>query len=135
MIELYNPGSEEVNLKGYRLVKRTKTGTSDGSIKSWTNDELIEPNGFYIWANSSFVSVGANVSTSATISNDNGVALRFGPADTGEVIDSVAWGQAENDFIEGERFGQNPEDSGQKLCRQNFVDTDNNAVDFILIDN
>ena len=132
LVEIYNPNSESVNLKGYRLVKRTKTGTSDGSIKSWTSDEFVEAGGFYVWANSGFGGAGANMTTSATLSNDNGVAIRFGPADFGEVIDSVAWGEAENEFIEGAVFFTNPEE-GQKLCRNGLMDTDNNADDFWVI--
>lgn len=131
-IELYNPNSEAVNLKGYRLVKRTKTGISDGSIKSWTGDEIIEANGFYVWANSDFQDIDANTTTSATLSNDNGVAIRFGPANSGEVIDGVAWGEAENDFIEGRVFSTNPVES-QKMCRSGLMDTDNNAVDFEIV--
>ena len=33
-----------------------------------------------------------------TLSNDNGVAIRLGPNDTGTIVDSVAWGKAQNIF-------------------------------------
>jgi cysteine-rich repeat protein len=133
-IELYNPSTSPFNLNGYRLVKRTKTGTSDTSIKSWTSDDFILANDYYLWANSAngfAVSLGANASTTQTIAADNGIALRLGKEDEGEIIDSLGWGECANIFVEGAVFPTNPT-AGQSLVRQNFVDTNNNAADFII---
>lgn len=131
-IELYNPNSGRVNLNGYRLVKRTKTGTSDSSIKSWTADEYIPAGGYYLWANSDYADISAvpDIKTSATLSNDNGVAIRFGSADTGDIIDSVAWGAASNAFVENLAFSENPI-ANQSISRQSETDTNNNSVDYI----
>jgi hypothetical protein len=73
-------------LKGYRLVKRAQNGTSDTLIKSWTTDIFIPAYGFYLWANSSFtdISVTPDSTTSETLSDDNGIAIRLGPNDTGD---------------------------------------------------
>jgi hypothetical protein len=99
-IELFNPNPIDVNLKGYRLVKRTASGTVDTIVKSWTSDEFIPSYGFYLWANSGFTAIipPADTVTTATISDDNGLGLRFGASDTGLLLDSVAWGQAQNSF-------------------------------------
>ncbi len=134
-IELYNPNSAPINLNGYRLVKRTKTGTSDASIKSWTSDVTIPAKGYYLWTNSDFVDITAtpDVTTTATLANDNGIAIRFGAEDTGIVIDSVGWGEAQNIFVEGSVFGVNPgaNQSIQRKFQNNaFMDTDDNAADF-----
>ena len=131
-VEFYNPTSEAINLKGYRLVKRTKTGTNDTSIKSWTSDEFIAAGGYYLWANSNngyANTIGADASTTQTIAADNGIALRYGKTDEGEIVDSLGWGECANTFIEGAVFAQNPE-AGQSLERINFSDTSNNANDF-----
>jgi len=134
-IEIYNPNNQPVNLKGHRLVKRTKSGTSDSSIKSWTSDAFVPANGYYLWVNSNYsdlVSI-ANVSTSATIAADNGVAIRFGPVNTGIIIDSVSWGEAQNIFVEGAVFPINPvvnQSIQRKLQNNTFVDTNNNVEDF-----
>jgi hypothetical protein len=137
-IELYNPNDFQVNLNGYRLVKRTKTGTSDTLIKSWTSDAFIPAHSFYLWANSNYADIPntPDVTTSQTISNDNGIAIRFGSNDTGTIIDSVAWGGAQNAFIEGSVFPINP-GANQSIQRKfhpstssGFIDTDNNANDF-----
>ncbi len=131
-IEFYNPTGASINLKGHRLVKRTKTGNKDTAIKSWTSDTLISSHGYYLWANSAdgFAdSIGADVSTSQTIANDNGIALRFGKADEGEIIDSVGWGNCENIFVEGTAFSTNP-GANKSIERKLNIDTDNNAADF-----
>ncbi|MDE2001826.1 MAG: lamin tail domain-containing protein, partial [Patescibacteria group bacterium] len=132
-IELYNPNATPVNLNGYRLVKRTKTGTSDSSIKSWAEDAFIPAQGYYLWANSEYADIGAapDATTTATLADDNGIALRYGPEDTGTIIDSVGWGAAENSFIEGSVFSENPA-AGESVARSSATDTDVNADDFIL---
>ncbi|MBI4159668.1 lamin tail domain-containing protein [Candidatus Wolfebacteria bacterium] len=134
-IEIYNPQISAVNLNGYRLVKRTKNGTTDTSIKSWTSDAVIPAGGYYLWANSDYTDIPAtpDSTTSATLASDNGIAIRFGPTDTGEIIDAVGWGEAENVFVEGGRFSQNPgagASIGRKLESGAFTDTNNNANDF-----
>lgn len=100
-VEIFNPNSAPFNLKDYRLVKRTKTGNTDTSLKSWTADTYIPARSFYLWANSGFtgISVVPDVTTTGSIANDNGVALRQGAEDTGALVDSVAWGAANNGFI------------------------------------
>ncbi len=127
-VELYNPGPGDFNLKGHRLVKRTKTGTSDTSLKSWTDDVFIVAGASYRWANSSY-SGSADVRTSGSIADDNAVALRKGSENTGEVVDAVGWGLAANALVEGAPFGSNPK-VNETLIRINNQDTNNNASDF-----
>lgn len=99
-IELINPTDQTVNLKGYRLVKRSATGTKDSSIKSWSEDTFLKPRSFYLWANTNFDSSIKSPDTTGTttISADNGVGLRFGSLDTGILVDSIAWGDTSNTF-------------------------------------
>lgn len=149
-IEIYNPIDEQFNLRGYRLVKRAQNGTSDTLIKSWTADTFIPAYGFYLWANSGYtdISVAPDATTSETLSNDNGIAIRLGSNDIGTIIDSVAWGKTQNIFIEGAVFPSNPgvnqdllRKSWQNSCVAasldasigNGCDTGNNAGDFELI--
>lgn len=119
-IELFNPNSTTADLKGYRLVKRAQNGTTDSDIKSFTKDVDIPPESFFLWANSAYttVSVVPDVTTSADISDDNGVALRFGADNTGTIIDSVAWGNANNGFTNVSKI--NP-GAGQSLQRKNLL--------------
>jgi len=109
-IELYNPTDSDIYLGDYqgsylRLVKRTQTGASDTSIKSWNGDleAKVPAHGFYLWANSGYTGINTtpDATTTVTISADNGIALRLGPMDTGSIIDGLGWGDCENEFVEG----------------------------------
>lgn len=135
-VELFNSNSSSVNLKGHRLVKRTKTGTSDTTIKSWTTDTIVPANSYYLWANSNHTELGVtpDVTTTGIVSNDNGVAIRFGAGDTGTIIDSVGWGEAANAFVEGSAFATNPgaNESIHRKTGSGYLDTNNNADDFEL---
>ncbi len=119
-IELFNPGSEPVNLKDHRLVKRTAQGTQDSLIKSWTEDTFIPSHGFYLWANASFSAIGAtpDISNTASIADDNGIAVRSGPSDTGLILDSLSWGNTDNGFRNVSSV--NPV-AGQALLRQSLL--------------
>lgn len=99
-IELYNPSDSPFNLKGFRLVKRTANGTTDTSIKSFTSDIYVPAKGYFLWANSNFIGLLAlaDATTTGTLSNDNGIALRQGSSDTGTIIDSISWGNTSNIF-------------------------------------
>ena len=99
-IEFFNANSSPINLKGYRLVKRPGSANSDTLVKSWSKDTFIPAKSFYLWANSGFVSLSAkpDAVSSATISDNSGVALRFGAANSGEIVDAVSWGKTDNGF-------------------------------------
>jgi PKD repeat protein len=141
-IELYNSTDSDIYLGDYQesylyLVKRTKTGTSDTSIKSWNGDSeaKVPAHGFYLWANSDYTGIKTtpDATTKTTISTDNGIALRLGLKDTGPIIDSLGWGECQNEFVEGNAamalLG------GQSLERQpTGEDSDNNYVDFVIRD-
>lgn len=127
-VSIYNASETPIDLNGLRLVKRTKTGTSDTILKSWSEATLINPGAYHVWSNTDFAAtINADSSSSQTISNDNGVALRQGA--NGEIIDSVGWGEAANIFVETAPFALNPE-GGQIIERIDNLDTNNNANDF-----
>lgn len=138
-VEIYNSTSSDIDLQGMRLVKRTKTGTTDTLLKSFTDSVTIKAKGYYLWANSSFadIAVTPDVTTTGSLADDNGVAIRNGPNDTGAIIDTVAWGEATNAFVEGTVFATNPA-ANQSLERKpgsgagNGEDSNNNAEDFFL---
>lgn len=134
-VELYNPTIQPINLKGYRLVKRSAHSTSDTSLKSWTAGILIPAHSYYLWANSGYTNIGVipSTTTSGTLSSDNAVGLRLGAANSGPLIDSLAWGKAANSLGEGTNIAANPS-AGQMLARKldgtNYQDTNSNSDDF-----
>lgn len=140
-IELYNPTNQDIDLSGMKLVKWTKTGTTDTSLITWGNSDLIKiikAHGYYLWANVDYGTIGVlpDATRNYTISPDNAIALK----DTaGNIVDAVAWGQPEHAFIEGiavlnfdassinmaiERKSGNGNGNGE--------DSNDNAADFFL---
>lgn len=99
-IELYNPTDQPFDLNGHRLVKRTATGTTDISLQSWSDAKVVPPYSFFLWANSNFTSIAItpDASSSGTLADNNGIAIRRGSNDTGEILDSAAWGSTANIF-------------------------------------
>jgi len=107
-IELYNPTTSASNLKGFRLARRSQTSVTDTTIKSWTTDTFIPPGGFYLWANSGYSAIAAtpDAATTATIADNNSVALRQGAENTGLIVDSLAWGSGHDASLgEGAALG------------------------------
>jgi len=128
-IEIFNPTDADIDLQGYRLVKRAKTSTSDTTIKSWTASVVIPGKTYYLWANSSYADLAgsADATTTQTIADNNAVALRFGAEDTGDLIDAVAWGENISGLGEGAVFSENIPDNASL---ERLADTDNNQTDF-----
>lgn len=99
-VELYNPTDTPLDLNGFRLVKRTAAGTTDTLIKSWTQSTVVSAHHFYLWANSTFIGITAppDSTTTGTLADNNGVALRQGANDAGVIIDALSWGSTANGF-------------------------------------
>lgn len=132
-VKLYNPGSTAVDLSGWKLRKRVSSG-SESSIKQMSSGDVIPAGGYFIWANSKDgfdVSIGANVSTTGTLSSNNSLGL-IRPDDS--VSDALAWGSGlANPFVESLPYPTNPA-ANQVLTRKSSAtgleDTNNNSVDF-----
>ena len=104
-VKLYNPGDEPYSLDGWKLRKRTKSGT-ESSIKTFSEKDLIPAHGYFIWANVKFTAALANTTSTATLSADNSIAL-FNKEN--EMVDATAWGSGHiSPFIESEAYPENP---------------------------
>lgn len=121
-----------VDVSGWKLRKRSSSGT-EYSIKVFPSESLVAPGAYFTWANSAGGfgdSIGANITSSATLAANNSAALMDA---SGVVIDAVAWGEGAGQFFEGAPVAANPT-AGQVLQRKIesgvIVDTDNNANDF-----
>jgi hypothetical protein len=134
LIKLYNPTNTSIDVSGWKLHKRSQTGT-EYSLKELPMGSVIQAGQSFTWANSVngfSETVGANVSSTETLSADNSAALLD---TTGAVVDAVAWGSGTNQFGKGSPYPTDPT-GAQLLVRQSnngtMVDTSNNANDFIL---
>ncbi|MDP3057560.1 MAG: lamin tail domain-containing protein [bacterium] len=149
-IELYNPTDQEINLTGYSLKKKTKTGTESVLVaNSYFQDMVIKPHGYLLLTHKESYqgSAPSNIEwpKSYSLSSDNAILLYN---DKGVVSDKVGWG-ASADF-EAAAFLENPL-AGQSLERKSGIDStrdtlasgadkffgngwdmDNNSMDFVL---
>ncbi len=133
-VKIYNQGDDPVDIGGWKLHKKTSSGT-DYSLREMPIGSSVPAGGYFTWANSAggfFASVSADVSSTETLSANNSVAL-FNASDT--IVDAVAWGTGTDQYVEGTAYSTNPT-TGQILTRTFqdgvIVDTDNNAADFVI---
>ena len=133
-IKIYNPSDNNLDISGYKLRKKTSTG-SESLIRVFPKGSKILAKGYFLWANSKEnfnLMIGADVWSTATLTKNNSLAL-LNPENV--ILDALAWGESQNPFSEGNPFPENPEPN-QKIKRkkigQIYQDTNNNANDFEL---
>jgi hypothetical protein len=153
-IEIYNPNNFEIDLSGWKIVKKTKSGRETTILSNRTEPKLegkIKPYGYFLISNSSSSFKDAadlvyNYNNSKALSENNTLVL-INPE--GKEVDKIGWGDA----LEFEtKATQNP-DKNYSLERKksknsnlqslnttekdfgNFYDSDNNEFDFILQQN
>lgn len=128
-VELYNPTQEIVSLTGYRLSKKVASGTQSNLIASMSGS--ISPNSYFLIQSPNYtqtVQADAEYSTSSTVTSDN-VVILYSDAGT-TVKDKVGFGiPFESETLS---FPTNPS-ANQSIRRINNQDTDNNSVDFELL--
>lgn len=130
-IKIWNPNTEALDISGWKLRKRTKSG-GEYSVKTLLTGSEIAGGGYFLWANSKHPE-GADATSTQTLAGDNSVAL-FDTED--KIADAVAWGSGHSTpYIEGSAYPVNPK-AGEILMRKSlgagYADTNNNAADFEL---
>lgn len=133
-VKIFNPTSVPVDLNGWKLRKKTSTGSED-SLKAFGAGNSVPPGTYFAWANSENGfgdTIAANATSTATLAADNSVALIDA---SGTIIDALAWGTGAGQFVEGSAYPTAPA-ANQVLVRRSvggvIIDTDNNANDFII---
>ncbi len=133
-VKIYNPTPVALDIGGWKLRKKSSTG-SDASLREFPVGSTIASDARFTWASDAAgfaQSIGADVSSTETLSASNSVALFDA---SGTQIDAVAWGTGTNQYVEGSPYPQNP--VANQVLRRKFaggmvVDTDNNSNDFTL---
>jgi hypothetical protein len=133
-VKIYNPTSAAIDASGWKLHKKSDTGT-DYSLRDLPDGSVIAPGEYFMWANSEggfSEAIGANVSSTETLSADNSVAIIDA---TGTIVDAVAWGTGSDQYIEGSAYPTDP--TANQILERDFlngaiVDTDDNASDFTI---
>jgi len=156
-VRLYNPTARTINLKNYRLARKSSSGVEYILLSKLPNYNL-KPNTYYLIAHptgySGFYYKNTSYSSSSyNIAEDNTVILYSIYSDSEKVIaDKVGFGSSSD--YEGSPYPVNPgchqslmrkavststaEDligSGDHIDLGNGYDTDNNSEDFVIVDN
>ncbi len=133
-IKIYNSSEKSIDISGFGLRKKTSTG-NDSSVRLFPSGSVIEGSSYFIWASSRKSSfpekVEADVFSTQCLSHNNSVAL-FN--NSRELIDALAWGSGENQYLFGSPIG-NPS-KGQIIKRKkendSYVLNNDNSLDFFL---
>lgn len=125
-IELYNNGSETINLTGWRLSKRTASATESNLLTTFPDTNLAANSTMVIGHTNFTGTADINYSTQNSVAANNSVVLYSDAGDT--VVDLVGMGDATS--FEGATTVA-PENS-QSIARSNGSDTNNNESDFKL---
>ncbi len=125
-VELYNAGSESVDLAGWRLTKKTASGNEYNLLTSFPA-LTIQPGSFFVIGHEhSSVMKQIAYSTSQSLASDNTVILYRDAGET--VVDIVGFGTAS--VREGNACQNQVE--GNSLQRvPNGIDTNQNSADFV----
>ncbi len=133
-VKLYNPTGGSVSLGGWKLRKKSKTGT-DSSLREMPAGSTIRAGSYFVWANSEggfAATIGADASSTATLTADNSIAILNA---SGTVVDALAWGTGTDQYVEGSPYPTSPGPNQilkRKIVNCVIVDGDNNASDFAL---
>lgn len=77
-VELYNPGKEIIDLSKYKLIKKTKSGTTSNLVSAKKFVGLIPPQGYFLLSTPEFcslISCDLPYSTSASLASGNSLIL------------------------------------------------------------
>jgi len=152
-IELYNPTNISVDLTGWRLARRTASGTSDiDLVSSFPSGKTIPAWGFFLVAHQDYatISPAADQTYSVSALADNNSVILYRPNGSGGwiLVDLVGWGSAQT--VETSPFPHNPT-ANRSIERKAFLsstvqnmviggthsffgnsyDSGNNAQDFV----
>lgn len=125
-IKIYNPKNEDINLKDYKIIKKTTSGSQYNLVSNFGDTSVIKAMSYFTIAHKDYTGVADFYYTnnSYSLSKDNSVYI----VDTNaNIVDLIGFGNCYEN--EGDKCLDNI-DSNQKYVRNNNIDTDNNINDF-----
>jgi len=131
-VEIVNAGDAIARLGGYQLVYRAASGTSDVVLATLPAGASIPAGGRYLFAGSGYTGspLPDQTFTHAVASTGGGIGLRDAQ---GALVDSVGYGTAANDFVEGSSAPAPPQADAPGASASRIpdgADTNDNALDF-----
>jgi hypothetical protein len=125
-IELYNPNDFDIDLTGYYIQRKTKTGDFT-SLVSKTNFEgkIIKAKSYFLISKENLPN--ADIVINLTLTDANTIQLKNSK---GDVLDKVGWGEASDCETNCASTPQVSQSIQRKLENNTLKDTQNNNFDF-----
>lgn len=127
-VELYNPNSQDVDLTGWYLQRKTKNAEHFATFAPHTlfSGKKISAGGYFLIGrqDAGFL---ADIITDNPLTKDNTLALKN---PNGDISDKVGWGQAQDFEIQAAPNPEVGQSIGRKMVLGEWANTDNNATDF-----
>jgi hypothetical protein len=130
-VEIRNTGISQVDVSGWSVVYLTASGAFSHTLGTIPAGTVLAPNTFLLFAGSDYS--GAHPADFSFTTNLASTGAAVGIRNSlGQHVDSVAWGDATNAFVEGSPATAPPVATpGASIIRfPDGHDTDNNAADF-----
>lgn len=135
-VELYNPGTEAVDLADWELRYANRDDRAPETLATWPAGALVPPQGHYL-----LVRIGADLGLLPDAVFDLPLSERKGGLvlvdATGQIVDAVGWNEAPAGFVSGTAVALT--NDGQSVERLpggddgNATQTANNAADFTAV--
>jgi hypothetical protein len=125
-IELYNPNDFDIDLTGYYIQRKTKTGDFT-SLVSKTNFEgkIIKAKSYFLISKENLPN--ADIVINLTLTDANTIQLKN---NKGDIVDKVGWGDASDCETNCAPTPQVNQSIQRKLENNTLKDTQNNNLDF-----
>lgn len=129
-IKIYNPSYDDISLYGYKVVKKTTSGSQYNLVSNFNEDLVIKSKSYILIAHKDYTGYGVDVyytNNSYSLSKDNSLYLVDKESN---IVDLVGVGNCFEK--EGDQCLENIGD-GEIYVREDNIDTDNNMSDFKVI--
>jgi len=107
-VELYNPTEKDIDLEGWSLKKRTKSGNESNLVSASKFQGTIKAHSYFVITHPNYLAIEKYDITysgaSYSISKDNSAILYNVDS---EIVDALCWGSCDYE-CPGERFEENP---------------------------
>ncbi|MCX6760099.1 MAG: lamin tail domain-containing protein [Candidatus Nealsonbacteria bacterium] len=130
-VELYNPNDKDIDLTGWYIQKKTKSGTASYFDKKTSlAGKKISAKGYFLIARAGYSSDSADISVDTALSDDSSLILK-NPNEG--ISDKVGWGEASDYETESAESSEKPEKGkslARKIIKGEYIDSNNNKFDF-----
>lgn len=133
-IELFNASNNDIDLTGYTLKKKTKSGSESALVSSAKFSGIIPSRGYFLISHPDYKTINADLAYSSTSYSiaDNNTVLLYNKE--GNLIDKVGYGETTDFETSAATLPEADKSIERKVNNNEMQDTDNNNNDFKISD-